>query len=176
MKIILHDCINVVNQSPIRKKIHGLIFKYSDKSTISVKNPNHSFIKEKPRNIIPKLRKNLLNVTDTDEREKKLNHTAPKNINGKAILATFKLKPTIPNKEAVIPVPTLDQRITAKAAVSERTHVHTNANTSTETTFELSNIVVINIQLQKDFGTDAVNLFNRFLNHPLVTEETACSK
>ena len=91
-------------------------------------------------------------------------------------MATFKLKPTIPNKEAVIPVPTLDQRITAKAAVSERTHVHTNANTSTETTFELSNIVVINIQLQKDFGTDAVNLFKRFLNHPLVTEETACSK
>ena len=115
-------------------------------------------------------------MTDTDEREKKLSHTAPKNIKGNAILTTFKLKPTIHNKDVVIPVPTLDQRITAKADVRERTHVQTKANTSTETTFELSNIVVINIQLQKDFGTDDVNLLSRFLNQPLVTEETACSK
>jgi hypothetical protein len=60
--------------------------------------------------------------------------------------------------------------------VSERTHVHTKARTNTEITLELCNIVVINIQLQKDFNTDEVNFFNKFLNHPLVTEETACSK
>jgi hypothetical protein len=66
--------------------------------------------------------------------------------------------------------------MTANADVSERIHVHTKASTSTETTFELCNIVVINIQLQKDFKTDDVNFFNKFLNHQLVNEETACSK
>jgi hypothetical protein len=76
----------------------------------------------------------------------------------------------------VIQVPTFDQRITANADVSERIQVHTNANTSTETTLELSNIVVINIPLPKDFGTEDVNFLNKFLNQPLVTEETACSK
>jgi len=91
---------------------------------------------------------------------------AHKNINGNAILATLKLKPTTHNNDAVIQVPTLDPKITANAAVRERTHVHTNAKTRTDTTFELSRIVVINIQLQKDFGTDDVNLFNKFLNHP----------
>lgn len=111
-----------------------------------------------------------------DEREKKLNHTAQRNIKGNAILATFKLNPTTHNNDAVIQVPTFDQRITANAAVRERTQVHTNAKTRTDTTLELSSIVVINIQLQKDFGTDDVNLFNKFLNHQCVTEETACSK
>ena len=115
-------------------------------------------------------------MTEVDEREKKLNHIAQKNINGKAILATFRLKPTTHNNDAVIHVPTLDHKITANAAVRDRTHVQTNARTRTDTTFELSRIVVINIQLQKDFGTDDVNLFNKFLNHPWVTEETACSK
>ena len=76
----------------------------------------------------------------------------------------------------MIHVPTLAHSITAKADVRDRIHVQTKANTSTETTFELSNIVVINIQLQKDLGTDDVNLFKRFLNHQLVTEDTACSK
>lgn len=60
--------------------------------------------------------------------------------------------------------------------MSERIHVHTKAKTRTETTFELSNIVVINIPLQKDLRTEDVNFFNRFLNQPFVTEETACSK
>ena len=115
MKTKLQDWINIVNQSQIRKKIHGLIFKYSDKSILSVKNPNHSFIKEKARNIIQKLRKNLLNITELDEREKKLNQIAHKNIRGNAILATSKLKPTAHSNDAVIPVPTFDQRITAKA-------------------------------------------------------------
>ena len=176
INIIVHDWIKVVNQSPIKKKIHGLICKYSEKSTLSVKNHNHSFIKEKARNIIQKLRKNLLNVTELEEWEKKLNHIAQININGNAILATSKLKPTAHNKEAVIQVPTFDQRITAKADVRDKIHVQTNASTSTETTFELSNIVVIRIQLQNDFGTDDVNLFNRFLNHPFVMEEIPCSK
>ena len=176
IKVIVQDWIRSVNHNHIKKKIHGLNLKYSVKSMLSVKNHNHSFIKEKAKNIIPKLRKNLLNITEVDEREKKLNQIAQKNINGKAILATFRLKPTTHNNDAVIPVPTFDQRITAKAAVRERTHVHTNANTRTETTLELSSIVVINIQLQKDFGTDDVNLFNKFLNHQWVTEDTACSK
>ena len=44
--------------------------------------------------------------------------------------------------------------------MSDKIHVHTNANTSTETTLELSNIVVINIPLQKDLVTDEVNFFN----------------
>ena len=176
MNTILQDWINAVNQSHMRKKIHGLIFKYSDKSTLSVKKPSHSFMKEKAKNTIQKLRKNLLNVTELEEREKKLNHIAQINIKGNAIFATSKLKPTAHSRDAVIHVPTLDPSITAKADVRERIHVHTNANTSTETTFELSNIVVINTQLQNDFGTDDVNFFNKFLNDQLVTDETVCSK
>ena len=176
MKIRLQDWIKIVNQSAIKKKIHGLIFKYSDISMISVKNANHSFMNEKARNIIPKLRKNLLNVTELEEREKKLNPIAQININGNAIFATSKLKPTAHSKDAVIPVPTLDHKITANADVRERIHVHTKASTSTETTFELSNIVVINTQLQNDLGTDDVNFFNKFLNHQLVTADTACSR
>ena len=73
-------------------------------------------------------------------------------------------------------VPTLDQRITANADVRDNIQVQTNANTKTETTLELSKIVVIKIPLQKDFNLDEVNFFNKFLNHQLVTEETACSK
>lgn len=176
IKIIVQDWINIVNHNPNKKNIHGLICKYSEKSTTSVKNHSHSFINEKAKNSIPKLRKNLLNVTDTDEREKKLNPTAQKNIKGKAILATLKLRPTIHNKDAVIHVPTFDQRITANAEVRDNIQVQTNANTSTETTFELSKIVVIKTQLQKDFGTEEVNLFNKFLNPPFVIEEIACSK
>ena len=76
----------------------------------------------------------------------------------------------------MIQVPTLDPKITANADVRDSIHVQTNANTRTETTFELSNIVVIKIQLQKDFNLDEVNFFNKFLNHQFVNEETACSK
>ena len=98
------------------------------------------------------------------------------NINGNAIFATSKLKPTTHKTDEVIHVHTLDQRITANADVKDNIPVQTNARTKTETTFELSNIVVINIQLQKDFRSDDVNFFNKFLNHQFVTEETACSK
>lgn len=133
-------------------------------------------MKEKARNINQKLRKNLLNTTGLGEREKKLNQIAHRNIKGKAILATSRLKPTAHNKDAVIPVPTFDPSMTANAAVRDNIHVHTKARTRTETTFELSNIVVIKIQLQKDFGTDDVNFFNKFLKPQFVTEATACSK
>jgi hypothetical protein len=149
---------------------------YSEKSTISVKNANQSFINEKAKNIIPKLNINLLIVTTLLQREKKLIHIAQRNTKGNANINTFRLNHTIHNTQLVNIVPILDQRITAKADVSERIHVHTNASTSTETTFELCNIVVISTQLQKDLITDEVNLFNKFLNHQLVTEETVCSK
>ena len=174
--MIVHDWTIVVSHSHIRKKIQGLIFAYSQRFTISVRNHNHSFIKENARNIIPKLKRNLLIATTFDQRERKFIHIAHRNINGNAIFATSKLKPTIHRSEAVIQVPTLDPKITANADVRDSIHVQTNANTRTETTFELSNIVVIRIQLQKDFRTDDVNFFNKFLNHPFVTEETACSK
>ena len=103
-------------------------------------------------------------------------HIAHNKINGNAIIDTSKLNHTIHKTELVIIVPILDQRITANADVRERIPVHTNASTSTETTFELCNIVVIKIQLQKDLRTDDVNFFSKFLNHQFVTEETACSK
>lgn len=173
---MVQDWTNVVSHNHIKKKIQGLILAYSLKSTISVKNDNHSFMNENAKNIIPKLRKNLLIDTTFGQRDKKFIHKAHKNINGNAIFATSRLKPTTHNKEAVIQVQTIDQRITANADVKDNIQVQTNASTKTETTFELSKIVVIKIQLQKDFNLDEVNFFNRFLNHPLVTEKTACSK
>ena len=176
INIKLHDCTNIVNNNQIQKKNQGLIFIYSDKSTISVKNASQSFINEKAKKITPRLNINLLTATTLSQRDRNPIQTAPKNTNGNAIIETFKLNHTIHSTELVNIVPILDQSITANADVSERIHVHTNANTSTETTLELCNIVVINIQLQKDLGTDDVNFFNRFLNHPLVTAETACSK
>lgn len=139
-------------------------------------NANQSFINENARKITPKLNINLLIATTLLQRDKKLIQIAPKNINGKASTETFKLNHTIHKAELVIMVPIFDPRITANAEVSDKIHVQTNANTSTETTFELCNIVVIKIQLQKDFKTDDVNLFNKFLNHQFVTDETACSK
>ena len=174
--IKLPDWTNAVKNNPIQKNIHGFICAYSVKSTISVTKANQSFIKEKAKKIIPKLNINLLIVITLLRLVRKANQIAPKNINGKANIETFKLNHTIHKTELVIMVPMLDQRITANADVRERIHVHTNASTSTETMFELCNIVVINIQLQKDFGTDEVNFFSKFLNHPLVTEEMACSK
>jgi hypothetical protein len=128
-------------------------------------NHNPSFIKENARNIIPKLRKNLLIDTTFGQREKKFIHIAHMNINGNAIFATSKLSQTTHKSDDVIHVPTLDQRITANADVKDNIQVQTNANTRTETTLELSNIVVIRIQLQKDFNLDEVNFFNKFLNH-----------
>ena len=107
---------------------------------------------------------------------KKFIQIAQRNINGRAIIETFKLSHTIPKIEDVIIVHTLDQRITANADVRDSIPVQTNANTRTETTFELSKIVVIKIQLQKDFNLDEVNFFKKFLNHQFVREETACSK
>ena len=110
------------------------------------------------------------------QRGKKFIPIAHRNINGNAIIETFKLSQTIHKIDDVIIVHTLDPKITANAEVKDNIPVHTKASTNTETTFELSNIVVIRIQLQKDFRTDDVNFFNKFLNHPFVTEETACSK
>ena len=176
INIKLPDWTNAVKNNQIQKNIHGLIWIYSVKSTISVTKANQSFIKENAKNIIPKLNINLLIAITLLQREKKLIQIAPRKIKGNAIIETFRLNHTTHKTELVIIVPILDQRITAKADVSERTHVHTKARTNTEITLELCNIVVINIQLQKDFSTDEVNFFNKFLNHPLVTEETACSK
>jgi hypothetical protein len=119
---------------------------------------------------------NLLIVTILFRRERKLIQIAPRNIRGRANIETFRLNHTIHRTPLVIIVPIFDQRITANADVRERIHVHTKANTSTETTFELCNIVVINIQLQKDLGTEEVNFFNKFLNHQFVTEDTLCSR
>jgi hypothetical protein len=73
-------------------------------------------------------------------------------------------------------VHTLDPRITANADVKDNIPVQTKASTNTETTFELSKIAVIKIQLQNDFKTDDVNFLSKFLNHQFVTEDTACSK
>ena len=118
----------------------------------------------------------MLIDTTFGQREKKFIHIAHMNINGNAIFATSKLSQTTHKSDDVIHVPTLDQRITANADVKDNIQVQTNASTRTETTLELSNIVVIKIQLQKDFNLDEVNFFNKFLNHQWVTEETACSK
>lgn len=176
INIKLHDCTNMVNNNHIQKKNRWLILIYSEKSTISVRKANQSFINENAKKITPKLNINLLIMTTLSQREKKFIQIAQRNTNGKANIKTFKLNHTIHNTQLVSIVPIFDQRITANADVSERIHVHTNANTSTETTFELCNIVVISIQLQKDLTTDDVNFFNKFLNHQLVTEETVCSK
>ena len=108
--------------------------------------------------------------------ERKFIHTAHNRINGKATKDTSKLNHTIQRIEVGIIVPIFTHRITAKAEVKDNIPVHTNASTKTDITFELCKIVVIKIQLQKDFGTDDVNFFSRFLNHPLVIEEIACSK
>lgn len=114
--------------------------------------------------------------TTLDQRDKKFIHIAHKNIKGNAIFATSKLNHTTHKSDAVINVPTFDHRMTAKADVKDSIQVQTNANTSTETTFELSNIIVINIQLQNDFIFEDVIFFNKFLNHQLLKDETDCSR
>jgi hypothetical protein len=88
---------------------------------------------------------------------------------------TSKLSHTIQRIEVGIIVPIFTHKITAKAEVKDNIPVHTNASTKTDITFELCKIVVIKIQLQKDFGTDDVNFFIKFLNHQLEKPVTACS-
>ena len=173
---MVQDWTNVVSHNHIKKKIRGLISAYSQRSTVSVINHSHSFMRENARNIIPKLRKNLLIDTIFGRWERKFIQIAHRNISGNANFATSKLSHTTHKTDDVIHVHTLDQRITAKAEVKDNIQVQTNANTKTETTFELSKIVVIKIPLQKDFNLDEVNFFKKFLNHQFVREETACSK
>ena len=173
---IVHDWTNVVNHHQIKKNIRGLIFAYSQKSTVSVINHSHSFIKEKARNITPKLRKNLLIDATLDQRDKKFIHIAHKNIKGNAIFATSKLNQTTHKSDAVIHEPTFDHKMIANADLRDRIHVQTKANTKTDTTFELCKIVVIKTPLQNDLNFEAVNFFKKFLNHQFVNQETACSK
>jgi hypothetical protein len=132
-------------------------------------------MKEKAKNINHKLSKNLLITTTLSQREKKLIHTAHININGKAKSDTFKLIPTIHKMEVGIIVPIFAHKITANAEVSDKIHVHTKANTNTDITLELCNIVVVIIQLKNDFGTEDVNFFINVLNPQFENEETACS-
>lgn len=176
INIKLPDCTNTVRINQIQKNIHGLIFAYSVKSTISVIKLNQSFIKENAKNITQKLNMNLLTATILLRRDKKVIHIAPKNINGNATTETLRLSQTTHNTEVLNIVPIFDPRITANAEVSERIQVHTKANTNTEMILELCNIAVISTQLPKDFNTEDVNFFNKFLNHQLVKEETDCSK
>ena len=65
--------------------------------------------------------------------------------------------------------------ITAKAEVNDNIPVQTKASTKTDITLELCSMVVITIQLPKDFKTDEVNFFIKFLNHQLEKPATACS-
>ena len=174
IKVILHDCTNKVNANQISRNIQGFI-QSKLVILISVRNINHSFMQEKARNINHKLSMNLLIATTLFQREKKLIHTAHKNIKGNAKIETSKLIPTIHKIEVGIIVPTFAHRITANADVKDKIPVHTNAKTRTDITFELCNIVVVIIQLKKDFGVDDVNFCIKFLNHPLENEETACS-
>ena len=109
------------------------------------------------------------------QRERKFIHTAHRNIRGKAIIDTSKLNQTIHRIDVGIIVHIFAQRITANAEVNESIHVHTKANTKIDITFELCNIVVVNIPLRKDLNEVDVNFFIKFLNHPLENHETDCS-
>lgn len=164
----------MVNISPKRKNIHGLIQVNIERS-ISVRNHKPFFIKEKARKIRPKLSKNFQIDSILFRRERKLIHIAHNKINGNAIIDTSKLNQTIHKIEVGIIVQIFTQRITANAEVKDNIPVQTKANTKIDITFELCKIVVIKIQLQKDFGTDEVNFFIKFLNHQLEKPETACS-
>lgn len=174
INVILPDCTKIVNISPKRKNNQGLIHVNIERST-SVRKSNPSFIKEKARNIRPKLNKNFPTDSTTFQRERKFIHTAHKRIKGNAIIDTLKLNQTIHNIEVGIIVPIFTQRITANAEVKDNIPVQTNANTNTDITFELCKIVVTKIQVQKDFNTDDVNFFIKFLNHQPENPATACS-
>ena len=102
-------------------------------------------------------------------------HIAHNRINGNAIIDTSKLNHTIHKIEVGIIVHIFTHRMTANAEVKDNIPVQTNANTNTDITFELCKIVVIKIQLQKDFNTDDVNFFIKFLNHQFENHATACS-
>lgn len=142
---------------------------------MSVKKPNHCFMKENARKINPKLSINFQIVSILVQRERKFTKTAHKNINGNAIILTSKLNHTTHKTEVGIIVHTFTQRITANAEDKDKIHVHTNANTKTDITFELCKIIVINIQLRNDFGIDDVNFFIKFLNHQPEKFATDCS-
>lgn len=173
--MILPDCTKRVNISQNRKNIQGLIQTNIEIST-SVRKLSPFFIKENAKKIKPKLSKNFQTASNLLQREKKLTHIAHKKIKGKAIIDTSRLNHTIHKIDVGIIVPMFTHRITANAEVKDKIHVQTNASTSTDITLELCKIVVINIQLKKDLEEDDVNFFIKFLNQPLVTEETACSK
>lgn len=123
----------------------------------------------------PKLSKNFPIDSTLPQRERKLINTAHKSIKGNAIIDTFKLNQTIHKIEVGIIVHIFTHKITANAEVKDSIPVQTKANTKTDITLELCKIVVIKIQLQKDFGADEVNFFIKFLNHQLEKPETACS-
>jgi hypothetical protein len=143
---------------------------------MSVKKFNPSFINENAKKINHKLSKNFPIASILFRRERKFTKIAHKRINGNAIKDTLKLNQTIHKIDVGIMVPIFTHRMTANADVKDNIQVQTNANTKTETTLELSKIVVINIPLQKDFNLDEVNFFKKFLNHQFVIDETACSK
>lgn len=174
INVILQDCTKRVSISPKRKNNHGLIHVNIERS-ISVKKLNPFFIKENAKKIRPKLSKNFPNDSTLFQRERKFIQIAHKSINGKAIIDTSKLNQTIHKIEVGIIVPIFTHRITANAEVKDNIPVQTNASTNTDIIFELCKIVVIKIQLQKDFGTDEVNFFIKFLNHQLESHATACS-
>lgn len=174
INVILHDWTKRVSISPNKKNNHGLIHVNIERS-ISVRNPRPFFMNEKARKIRPKLSKNFQIDSTLFRRERKFIHIAHSKINGKAIIETFKLNHTIQRIEVGIIVHIFTHRITAKAEVKDNIPVQTNANTNTDITLELWSIVVIKIPLQKDFRTDEVNFFIKFLNHQPENQATACS-
>lgn len=174
INVILPDCTKRVSMSQKRKNNRGLIHVNKEIST-SVRKFKPFFIKEKARKIRPKLSKNFPIASSLFQRERKFINIAHKRISGKAIIETSKLNQTIQRIEVGIIVHIFTQRITANAEVKDNIPVQTKANTKIDMTFELCKIVVIKIQLQKDFGTDEVNFFIKFLNHQLEKPATACS-
>ena len=147
----IHDH-TVANTIIKRKNNHGLIHENIERST-SVRKFNPFFIKENARKIRPKLIKNFPIDSTLLQREKKFINTAQISIKGNAIIDTSKLSQTIHKIEVGIIVHIFTQRITANAEVKDNIPVQTKANTKIDITLELCKIVVIKIQLQKDFKT-----------------------
>lgn len=175
MNVILHDWTNNVNISHNRNNIHKLIHSKIEKLRFSVKEFKPNFIKTNDKNINQRLSKNLLNNTTLSIREKKLTHTAHKNINGRATTVTSKLNHIIHKIEVGIIVQTLAHKITAKAEVNDNIPVPTKAKTNTDITLELCKTAVVKIPLKNDFTSDEVNFFIKFLNHHQENNETDCS-
>ena len=174
INVILPDWTKIVSISQNRKNSHGLIHVNIERS-ISVRKFNPSFINENARKINHKLSMNLPIASILFQRERKFIQIAHKRIKGKATIDTLKLSHTIHRIEVGIIVPIFTQRITANADVNDNIPVQTKANTNTDITFELCNIVVTKIHVQKDFRTVDVNFFIKFLNHQLENPATACS-